>query len=164
MYLRELAFSARKEVFLEDINVLVSLNASMKSSVFLYSKRGYNVFSFLGLNAEFFNNSTFYISANLRKHSLFSILVSNLKIFLKGLNQGFFVEFRIIGLGFRVKKSGFLRMRSLKFDIGYSHVIRLVLPSNIKLSRVKRRFFIYTNDNATLNIFLKQIKELKKIK
>lgn len=159
MNIRRIIFSKRKETFSPE-----DLKGKQKEGGLLLSAHigpNYIGFPFYGL--IYYNSSTFYALVVQGKRALVSSLLKSLKLFLKGISQGFFVEFRVIGLGFRVKKSGFSMTRSLKFDLGYSHTIRLILPKNVKIGRVKRRFFIFSNDLGTVNVFSRQIKLLKQL-
>ena len=155
MLTKQLIFIKRKEQFFqEDLK---------ENGLFVFGNNGPNCFSLNYKGLIIYNDSTFYALSSQGKRGLLATLIKNLKLFLKGVLQGYFVEFRIIGLGFKVKKSGFLKTRSLKFDLGYSHTIRLVLPQNIKIGRVKRRFYIFSNDFSALQIFSRQIKLLKQV-
>ena len=159
MTVRRIIFSKRKEIFSsEDLK-----EKQQEKRALLSAPIGPNYINFPFSGLIYYNSSTFYALVLQGKRALISNLLKNLKLFLKGISQGFFIEFRIIGLGFRVKKSGFSMTRSLKFDLGYSHTIRLILPKNIKIARVKRRFFIFSNDLNTVNIFSRQIKLLKQL-
>lgn len=159
MSIPRVIFLKRKETFSsEDLK-----EKQQEKGVLLSAPLGSNYIDFPFSGLIYYNNSTFYALISQGKRALISSLLKNLKLFLKGISQGFFTEFRIIGLGFRVKKSGFLMTRSLKFDLGYSHTIRLILPRNVRIARVKRRFFIFSNDLNTVNIFSRQIKLLKQL-
>lgn len=124
---------------------------------------GINYLFFNFKNFKFFNNFVFSSNFIFKEDNLINFVINYLKLFLKGLNQGFFSEFRIIGLGFRIKKSNFKKSHSLRFDIGYSHIIRLRIPYNIRFFRVKRKFLIFSNDFFTMNIFKKEIARLSQL-
>lgn len=159
MTARQVIFSKRKEIFSsEDLK-----EKRQREGILLSALIGPNYINFPFSGLVYYNSFTFYTLVPYSKRALIANLLKNLKLFLKGISQGFFSEFRIIGLGFRVKKSGFSMTRSLKFDLGYSHTIRLILPRNVKIARVKRRFFIFSNDLSTINIFSRQIKLLKQL-
>jgi len=91
-----------------------------------------------------------------------SIILKQVKLFLKGLAQGFFLEFRMVGLGFKIKRTGEFSMRGVKFDIGFSHFIKLPLSRTIRLYRIKRRFLLFSIDYASIKILLKQIQSIRK--
>jgi ribosomal protein L6P/L9E len=157
MFYKELVFIRRKErFFIEDLK-----NVQSSDSFFLSANLGSNSFQFPFNHVINYNKSTCVVFYPHNKRAITSTLVKNVKLFLKGLIQGFFLEFRIIGLGFRVKRSGFFQTRSLRFDIGFSHLIRIVLPKRVRIGRVKKRFFIFCNDWQTINIFTRQVKLFK---
>jgi hypothetical protein len=79
----------------------------------------------------------------------------------KTLGTIFFIQYRIYGLGFKIKKSNFLNGRSLRFDIGFGHGIYYKLPIEIKCLKRKRRFLLYSNDFHYLIFVKNHIDKLK---
>ena len=85
---------------------------------------------------------------NILQKSIISVrcLLKQIKFLIKGMNQMFFLEFRIAGLGYKIFK---LKKRSLDLKIlclklGYSHLIQYIFPRNIHLLIGRRHlFFIY---------------------
>lgn len=160
---RKLIYSKQKEVpfvcFREDLNYLKKNSFNFVTS----SHRGifFLTLSFPGVVVLGHSFIFGYIY-----HSLavsISIIVKQLKIFLKGIIQGFFVEFKIVGLGFKIKRSSYENLSLLSFDIGFSHLKKLCFPSSlITFVRVKKRFLIFSRDYLVLNIIIKQIKNLRK--
>ena len=58
-------------------------------------------------------------------HGLYRALVNNMVV---GVSEGFTIKQELVGVGYRVSVSGQL----LTFSLGYSHEIRLMLPSEVK--------------------------------
>jgi hypothetical protein len=106
-----------------------------------------------------FLNDNFIIQKNYKiLNNYQNILDRNFyNYFIKFMNIGnfFFVQYRIYGLGFRLKKSSLYGLKVLRFEIGFGHFIYYFLPNNIKCFKRKRRFFIFS-DNLYL---LRQIKK-----
>jgi hypothetical protein len=139
----------------------------------LYSKYSFPSFlasSELGLNtlrvvfprSEPLNQYLFYAPIHKTLVVSISMLVKQVKLFLKGLSQGFFFEFRIFGLGFKVKRSGDFGLRFIKFDIGFSHFIKFPLCKLVRIYRIKKRFLLFSIDYETIQIVLKQIRNVRK--
>lgn len=156
---RNLIFSKEKSLFVFNDYKLDSFKTEDLYKLPLVSTLGFNYFPFYFQKNLIFFNTFIFLNPNFHQNSvgLNSLLTKLLKIFLKGLSQGFFCEFRIFGLGFKVKKSSYKTGHSLKFDLGYSHILRIELPHNIKFFRVKRRFLLFSNDYFILTIFKKHI-------
>lgn len=58
-------------------------------------------------------------------HGLYRALVNNMVI---GLSQGYEIKQELVGVGFRVEAQG----QVLKFSLGFSHEIQLLLPQEVK--------------------------------
>jgi hypothetical protein len=144
-----------KFLYLED---LYSNPKSLMSS----SNKGVNFLNIAFPALRFLNSSIFYAPLYCSLDISISIVVKQIKLFLKGLTQGFFLEFRMIGLGFKVKRTGKFLLRTIKFDIGFSHFIKMPLSNLVKLCRIKRRFLLFSIDYTTLKVLLKQIQNLRK--
>jgi ribosomal protein L6P/L9E len=159
---KNLIFLKQKEDFFPFLEDLKAYNNSfININYFL----GCNYFKPYGVS-YFYDLNIFYIPklVGASKTSLiFIILIKQINLLLKGMIQGFFVEYKIIGLGFKVKKTEFEQLKILKFDIGYSHYIKFILPENIFFFRIKKRFLLFSNDLMTLNLVSKQIKNLRKL-
>ena len=115
--------------------------------------------------------NTFFLKSNLiiQKNYITDLKYLNkldkniLKYFIniKNLGNFFFVQYRVFGLGFRIKKSSFYNTRSLRFDIGFGHGIYYSLPMAVKCLKRKRRFFIYSDNLFILNFIKIHINNLK---
>ena len=80
---------------------------------------------------------------------------------IKSIGNIFFIQYRIYGLGFKLKKSSLFNGRLLRFEIGFGHGIYYKLPTNIKCLKRKRRFFFYINYYNNLIFFKNHINNLK---
>ncbi len=80
---------------------------------------------------------------------------------IRNLGNFFFVQYRIYGLGFKIKKSYLSGTRSLRFEIGFGHGIYYILPSNVKCLKRKRRFFLFSNDFNQLQFIKSHIDKFK---
>ncbi len=58
-------------------------------------------------------------------HGLYRALVNNMVV---GLSKGYEIKQELVGVGFRVEAQGQL----LKFSLGFSHEIQLLLPQEVK--------------------------------
>ena len=65
-------------------------------------------------------------------HGLYRSLVANM---VEGVSQGFKKQLELVGVGYRATNTGQL----LELSLGYSHVIQLMLPSEIKVEAVTDR-------------------------
>ena len=80
---------------------------------------------------------------------------------IKTLGNVFFVQYRIYGLGFKLKKSSLNNGRLIRFEIGFGHGIYYKLPTKIKCLKRKRRFFFYSDDYNYLVFVKNHIDNLK---
>jgi large subunit ribosomal protein L6 len=60
-------------------------------------------------------------------HGLYRALLNNM---VQGVNEGFFKELEVVGVGFRASNQG----QVLELALGYSHPIFVVLPSEVKVT------------------------------
>lgn len=139
----------------------------------LYANRDFPFFlasSDLGLNtlrvvfpeAKLLNQYLFYAPVYMTLVISISMLIKQVRLFLKGLSQGFFLEFRLFGLGFKIKRSGGFGLRFIKFDIGFSHFIKFPLCKFVRIYRIKKRFLLFSIDYETIQIVLRQIRNVRK--
>lgn len=83
---------------------------------------------------------------------------------VKGYNQFFFFEYRIIGLGykiFKLKRSLSTKMVCLK--LGFAHYIQYMIPKNIRLFSGKRHLLVYSNNFETVKNLTKHFFFLKRL-
>jgi len=159
MFSRHLIFSKKKKVkflYLEDLYLIPSNNLLCSSD------KGINYLSLTFPNIKLLNLNVFYAPVYINSRVSSFLVIKQLKLFLKGLSQGFFLEFRMVGLGFKAKRSGNFSLRSIKFDIGFSHFIKLPVSNMVKFCRIKRRFLLFSIDYSSIKIVLKQIQNLRK--
>jgi hypothetical protein len=73
----------------------------------------------------------------------------------------FFCEFKILGLGLRLKKASELNLKTIRLDLGYGHYIDYFLPLEIKCIRRKKKFVIFSYDLLMLNNVIRHLEDLK---
>lgn len=160
MSLKYLVFSKKKKskfLYIEDL-YLNPLQTTFISG----SEKGSNFLTVSFPKMRFLNLYSFYVPVHKNSRVSTSMVIKQLNLFLKGLSQGFFLEFRMVGLGFKAKRSGSFSLRSIKFDIGFSHFIKLPVSNLVKFCRIKRRFLLFSVDYFSIKIVLKQIQNLRK--
>jgi len=158
MDFRKLIFLKKKKIkvlYLEDLYV-------NSKNLLASSEKGINLLNISFPKIKMLNSYLFYVPLHYSLRVSVFMIIKQVKLFLKGLTQGFFLEFRMVGLGFKIKRTGNFLLRSIKLDIGFSHFIKIPLSNLIKLFRIKRRFLLFSVDYTTLKILLKQIQNLRK--
>jgi len=138
---RLLLFSKKKRC-----NLVISpedLNGAYFNVFQFTFKKGANFLFFVFPQSILLGLSCFYAPQHINFRVSISILYKQLRLFFKGLMQGFFLEFRVIGLGFKIKKGSRFYIKFAKFDIGFSHFIRLPVLPLVKFFRTKRRFMLF---------------------
>jgi len=157
---KKLIFVKRKKsqfVYLEDLYLKNSIDSFIASSDY-----GINFLRLTFPKMCALANYIFYAPIHSGLRVSVSIVLKQIKLFLKGLAQGFFLEFRMVGLGFKIKRTGDFLLRGLKFDIGFSHFIKLPLSRMTRLYRIKRRFLLFSIDYGSIKVLLKQIQNIRK--
>lgn len=157
---RFLVFSKKKKV-----NLLISpedLNFNMFNNFYLTFHKGLIFLPLSFPKIEILGLNCFYAKQHINFKSSCSIVLKQLRLFLKGLLQGFFLEFRIVGLGFKIKKGSKFYIKFAKFDIGFSHFFKLPIMPLVNFVRTKKRFMLFCHDYNTLKIILKNIQNLRK--
>jgi large subunit ribosomal protein L6 len=122
-------------------------------------------------NCKFFNvinidKKYFYLFCGnaLNKKNLLNIFLNIFFNFVKGLNQGFYIKFKIIGLGFKVKKIILEnKRRYLKINLGFSHSIFYKIPNNINIFIKKKIIFLQGSNLNNLTIVSKNLQNFRYI-
>jgi len=110
---------------------------------FLFYKFSIKLLNFNILNIS--NISLFFFSFIYKKNDLLTYFFNFLYLKLKGLNQGFFFRFRIVGLGFKIKRLYLAnKIRFLRIEIGYSHIILFKIPHDVRFYIKKKSFLIFS--------------------
>lgn len=137
-----------------------------------------NISEFVSLNKqnEIYYNSkrkVYFLKTNLIIFKKFSTVLNlndekkinknfyNYFFKIKNLGNFFFVQYRIYGLGFKIKKTYLFNTRSLRFEIGFGHGIYYILPSNVKCLKRKRRFFLFSDNFNELQFVKNHINKFK---
>lgn len=141
-----------------------------KFSFFFRLKRGQcfffakEYFYLKSLNLYLFDLNCIYISSIgfKLKTNLTNLFLNNFQQLMKGLNQGFYLRFKIVGLGFKIKRV-FLenKKRYLKINLGYSHHIFYKMPIDINIFVKKKSFII---QGLKLDILMSLTKKLQNIR
>jgi len=160
LFQKKLVFVKKKKarfVYLEDLYLLNSNDSFIVSSDY-----GVNFLRLTFPKMCILTDSVFYAPIHLGVRISISIVVKQIRLFLKGLTQGFFLEFRMVGLGFKIKRTGEFFLRGVKFDLGFSHFIKMPLSQAVRLYRIKRRFLLFSIDYDSIKILLKQIQNIRR--
>jgi ribosomal protein L6P/L9E len=158
---KKLVFVKKKKtkfLYLEDLYS----NNFVSSSLIASSDYGINFMRLVFPKMHVLGGSIFYAPVYIEMRISIAMVIKQVKLFLKGLTQGFFLEFRMVGLGFKVKRTGGFFLKGLKFDIGFSHFTKVPLSGAIRLYRIKRRFLLFSIDYTSIKILLKQIQNIRK--
>jgi hypothetical protein len=146
-----------KFVYLEDLYA-----RNFPHSFAASSEYGVNFLRFTFPRMFILTEYLFYAPCHVGWRVSITMVLRQVKLFLKGLSQGFFLEFRMVGLGFKIKRTGDFYLRGIKFDIGFSHFIKLPLANTVRLYRIKRRFLLFSIDYNSIKILLKQIQNIRR--
>jgi hypothetical protein len=144
-----------------------------KKIIFRFSKYNFFLNFFLTKTNHFSlllqsKNFTFLAKNNFDFINLKKIL-ENFKILnfsnynWKNLKTYFFCEFRILGLGLRLKKGLGENFRAVKLDIGHSHYISYILPPQVKCIRRKKKFVIFSYDLLIINKIIRHFENYKEV-
>lgn len=169
--------NSKKEKLLNKLNfnsLVIEGQVSKKTVSQKFELLNISEFVFSKQKEIYLNNKKrkiFILNQNLVLHKKFIFEINNhLKLdkiiynyFLKIKNLGnfFFIQYRIFGLGFKIKKSSLQNIRSLRFEIGFGHSIYYPFPNDIKCLRRKRRFFIFGYNLTRINYIKKHINKFK---
>jgi ribosomal protein L6P/L9E len=119
--------------------------------------------SLLMSNVFLFSSYLFFVDRRYSFRSIVNRLVNQAYTMLKGLNQVFFFEFRIIGLGYKVYKCRrSLDLKVIFLKLGYSHLIKYVIPKNVRVVTGKRRFLLFGSNLEILNAICRHFFFLKR--
>jgi ribosomal protein L6P/L9E len=127
---------------------------------FFLSRLSYFCFLLQSKNFNFLDLTNFR-SYNFSKDFLSGKLVKSTNNSWENADKYFFCEFKILGLGLRLKKSTELNLRSINLDLGYSHYINYFLPPEVKCIRRKKKFVIFSYDLIVLNQVIQHLEKLK---
>jgi hypothetical protein len=159
-----------KPQFLDGKKLFVS-EYTWRRSIFRFSK--YNFFrnfffkklSYFSLllqskNFNFLNQANFRFDNFQNSMDSFNLVQFSNSTWTNSSNY-FFCEFKILGLGLRLKKSSELNLKTIRLDLGYGHYIDYSLPLEIKCIRRKKKFVIFSYDLLMLNNVIRHLEDLK---
>lgn len=139
----------------EDLNTLSLFNIEKN---FLFSN---DIFIFPLSKVFCFDSYSFFFQSFSREFKLLSFFKGKFFLFIKSYLNGFFIEFRIFGLGFKIKRVTFIERKAVLIDLGFSHFFKLIVPFNFKIFKAKRRFFFFTNDFFFFKVLLDFFKHFR---
>jgi large subunit ribosomal protein L6 len=85
----------------------------------------------------------------------FRVLINNM---ILGVTKGFIIKLRIVGVGYR----SFIDNKYLKLKLGYTNIIKLSIPSNIKIKCIKNTIiYLYGLNLQQLKQFAFKIRSFK---
>ncbi len=123
-----------------------------------------NIKNFTFRNSYYISKKFFFFNFVIFKEKR-NFLKGFLNIFyryIKGINQGFYVKFKVIGLGFKVRRVFFKNMeRFLKINLGFSHNIFYKIPKTINIFIKKRILFLQASDFNILMCLTKRLQMLR---
>lgn len=90
--------------------------------------------------------------------SQFNQFVTRVEIAIRTLNNTFKRKLTLKGLGFRIT---LIENKQVEFKLGFSHLIRLNIPQNIKVRTKKNFMFLESNDIVLLGNFIHKVISLK---
>lgn len=91
-------------------------------------------------------------------NSVFNQFITRLELAVKTINITFKRKLTLKGLGFRIKVC---ENKKVEFKIGFSHLIYLTIPSNLKIRTNKNFMYLQSNDNVLLGNFIDKVISLK---
>lgn len=110
---------------------------------FLFYKFSLKLLNFNILNIS--NTSLFFFSNLYQKKDLLKYFFNFIYLKIKGVNQGFFFRFRIVGLGFKIKRLYLsTKVRFLRVEVGYSHIILFKISNDVRFYIKKKSFLLFS--------------------
>lgn len=103
----------------------------------------------LGINPEFKENE-----------NLFSLFISKVDFVIKNLTVIYKKKLILKGLGFRCNVNE--KLKSVEFKLGFSHLLNLSIPENVKMTVRKSYINIESTNNILLGNFINKIISLKR--
>lgn len=97
-------------------------------------------------------------SKDLTVISQFNQFVTRVEIAIRTLNNTFKRKLTLKGLGFRIT---LIENKQVEFKLGFSHLIRLNIPQNIKVRTKKNFMFLESSDIILLGNFIYKVISLK---
>jgi hypothetical protein len=108
-------------------------------------------------------NNLFFLGKNKFVIVSLNLLGRLFRSITKGLNQKFYLEYRVVGLGYKVFKARReTNTKTIKLRLGFSHVINFKIPENVHFFTGKRRFIVCSNDLETLQDICLHLNLIKK--
>jgi ribosomal protein L6P/L9E len=99
-----------------------------------------------------------YNSSNANLLAQFNQFVTRVDATIKSLNNTYRKKLTLKGLGFRIT---LIENKKIEFKLGFSHLIQLNIPQNLKVKIKKNFIFLESNNNVLLGNFMDKIISLK---
>jgi len=140
------------------VKVYTSKNYFKYNYLFFFSKKGFLKYKF--------NRSEMLIDSQKGKlkisgynYSLYNTYKTIINTLISSVAFGFVKHLTLNGLGlkYRSKKNFFYLI------LGYSHLVKIKIPQNIKISHKKKSFFLESHDSMLLNDFIIKLKRFKPV-
>jgi ribosomal protein L6P/L9E len=111
-----------------------------------------------------FNNLYMTVSTKDNKANSLKMFINYFFRYIQGLNMGFYVKLKLVGLGFKLKRV-FLenKQRYLKISLGFSHNIFYKVPNNINVFVKKKFFFLQSSNFNVIMSFIRQIQSFRQL-
>lgn len=90
--------------------------------------------------------------------SQFNQFVTRAEVAIRTLNSTFKRKLTLKGLGFRIT---LIENKQVEFKLGFSHLIRLNIPHNIRVRAKKNFMFLESSDLVLLGNFINKVISLK---
>lgn len=147
---------------LPEIQVSVAVLNNERFLVFRNSSETRYVFLESYINVEKKEDSLILIN-NLNsniKENLFSLFLDKVEFVMKNLTVIFKKKLLLKGLGFRCNVNE--KLKTVEFKLGFSHLLNLDIPENVKMTVRKSYINIESSNNVLLGNFINKIISLKK--
>lgn len=148
----------------------IMLPQNLKTSMFFINTDKFLVFKNL-INIKYVsapisslcskNGNLLTLSCNSSDVSLitqFNQFLIRVDVAIKSLNSTYRGKLTLKGLGFRIV---LIENKKIEFKLGFSHLIQLNIPQNLKVKTKKNFIYLESNNNVLLGNFMDKIISLK---
>jgi len=90
------------------------------------------------------------------KKQYFSIFLNAINSLLKGLEHGYFIDFRVNGVGYKIEVFRYC----IAYELGHSHYVLYKLPDSIFSDKKKYRGVVFGNRRSDLYLASRHIKNI----
>jgi len=141
----------RKKILIYDKNIIVGIN-NLRKLIIIKGLLGQLQFVLKGKDIIFDNNKVL-LKSKVSFYTFLKFLISK----IIGVLKGYYIELRLVGLGYR-----FLIFKNvLVLRLGFSHYIKILLIDQIKFIGYKNKLIIFGLDLQEICLIGFKIKSLK---